>query len=121
MTESHFGWSPDGVCHVVTAQVSAGLRWTVIHPTTRAACGARCLPQPTTWPRVVTEFRRCPTCAEILAERSASPVAQEHAPDAAERGAALGQNVEELLGCIWACEMDWELDDRIARAIRYGR
>lgn len=40
---------------------------------------------------------------------------------APERRAALGVQLEELLGRVWACERDWDIEDRIDRTIRYAR
>jgi hypothetical protein len=39
----------------------------------------------------------------------------------AQSRADLAQQMEELLVSVWECEKEWDFDNRIDSAIRYGR
>jgi hypothetical protein len=121
MSEVRRGWSPDGVYHAVIEPVSVGMVGTLSGVEASAACGASCLLQLETFSSLSRRLRRCPACSDLVAKRAEEPD-DEPAVDAdPELHALIVKQMQEVLACVWACERDWDLDDRIDRSIRYGR
>lgn len=123
MSEARRGWSPDGIYHAVIESVSVGMVGTLSGVEASAACGAGCLLQPETFSSLSRRLKRCPTCTELVAKQAQEPHAEPAVDTDAdpERYAHIAKQMEEVLACVWACEKDWDLDDRIDRSIRYGR